>query len=200
MSKLFVLEKFESDSAAPLPLPHDPNPENQEEVRLAAYEQGYKAGWDDCTSANEADQTRISDELASNLNELSFTYHEVKSSMLRSLEPVLTSITDQILPHVARENMGALVLEHAMSLMNEAIDIPVEITAAGPTLEKIKLLADGQDGLPISYVEETTLGEGQAFLRLGSKELQLDLDAILQNFSGSLSGFFELNNEAAVNG
>ena len=38
-----------------------------EEAKLAAYEQGYTAGWDDAAAAQSDDQTRIRADLARNL-------------------------------------------------------------------------------------------------------------------------------------
>ena len=67
-----------------------------EEHRLEAYEQGYKAGWDDAATAQADDHTRISAGFARNLQELSFTYHEAKGQILGSLEPLLKEMVTKI--------------------------------------------------------------------------------------------------------
>jgi hypothetical protein len=52
-----------------------------EEAKVASFEQGYKAGWDDAVAAQSEDQTRIRADLARNLQSLSFTYQEARSHM-----------------------------------------------------------------------------------------------------------------------
>lgn len=55
-----------------------------EEARLASYDSGYAAGWEDATAAQSGDQSRIRAELARNLQALSFTYQEARSHVLRA--------------------------------------------------------------------------------------------------------------------
>ena len=48
-------------------------------------------------------------------------------------------------------------------------------------------------GLPLRVVEEPTLGEGQAYLRLGETEMVIDLDQATARIAGAVQGFFELS-------
>ncbi|MBA3904750.1 MAG: flagellar biosynthesis protein, partial [Rhodocyclaceae bacterium] len=45
-----------------------------EEAKVASFEQGYSAGWDDAVAAQNGDQTRIRADLARNLQSLAFTF------------------------------------------------------------------------------------------------------------------------------
>ena len=47
-----------------------------EEQRLASFEQGYSAGWEDAVQAQEQSRGQVSAELAKSLEDMSFTYHE----------------------------------------------------------------------------------------------------------------------------
>ncbi|MCV6823089.1 MULTISPECIES: flagellar biosynthesis protein [Halocynthiibacter] len=174
--------------------------EKQEEIRLAAYEQGYKAGWEDCVAANESDQTRISEELASNLNELSFTYHEARSSVLKSLEPVLKKITGKVLPSIAMDSFGDLVVQKALALANGACDVPVEIVASSATLEKITPSSSKVESLPLQFVEEPSLGVGQVFLRFGASERQIDVESVFEGINEIVDGLFEEDGGLVANG
>ena len=82
-----------------------------EEAKLAAYEQGYKAGWDDAAAAQSEDQTRIRADLARNLQQLSFTYQEARAHILKAVEPLLEEMVNRRLPDTARETLAPLVLE-----------------------------------------------------------------------------------------
>jgi len=69
-----------------------------EDQRLASFEQGYSAGWEDAFTAQVEDQTRITGNLASSLGDLSFTYHEALAQLLVSVEPVFRSLVELVLP------------------------------------------------------------------------------------------------------
>ncbi len=79
-----------------------------EESKLASYEQGYKAGWDDAAAALAEDQTRIRADLARNLQQLSFTYQEARSHILKAVEPLLEEMVGRLLPDMARETLAPL--------------------------------------------------------------------------------------------
>ena len=44
-----------------------------EELRLAAFEKGYSAGWEDASAADAGDQHRLRNEIAHQQQELAFT-------------------------------------------------------------------------------------------------------------------------------
>ena len=58
-----------------------------EDEKLAAYDTGYRAGWDDANAAQSDDQTRMKADLARNLQTLGFTYHEARTHILKALWP-----------------------------------------------------------------------------------------------------------------
>lgn len=58
-----------------------------EEARLASYEQGFSAGWEDALAAQADDRKQLAADLAHTLQSLSFTYHEARAHILRGLEP-----------------------------------------------------------------------------------------------------------------
>ncbi len=162
-----------------------------EEARLAAYEQGYTAGWDDAVAAQGEDQARLRADLARNLQGLAFTYHEARSHILRAIEPLFETILARILPDLARVALAPRVLEALAPLAAAAADTPVDLVlnpAARPAVEAA--LAEAPP-LPLHIVEEPTLGEGQAYLRLGASETRIDLDRAVAEISAAIRGFFD---------
>ena len=71
-------------------------------LQLDAFEEGYRAGWDDAIKAQSDDRTRIS-EFAQNLQDLSFTYHEAYSHAINAMTPLLEDIVRSVLPKIAHE-------------------------------------------------------------------------------------------------
>lgn len=171
-----------------------------EEARLAAYEQGYTAGWDDAAAAEAEDQSRLRSDLARNLQALGFTFEEARGHVLRALEPLLVQMTTQLLPALAREALASVVAETLLPLAQAATETPVMLVlnpAARPAVEP--LLAD-VTSLPITIVEEPTLSEGQVYLRLGDVETQVNLDRAIETIAAALRGFLDLSRQENSHG
>jgi flagellar assembly protein FliH len=171
-----------------------------EEARLAAYEQGYTAGWDDATAAQAEDQTRLRADIGRNLQALGFTYQEARTHLLRAVEPLLLDITASLLPVLAREALAPVVLETLMPLAEQAADAPVRLVLNPSARPAVEGLVTAATGLPLTIVEEPTLGEGQVYLRLGETETQVDLDRAVAAVTAALRDFFALSREEAPHG
>ena len=96
-----------------------------EEARLASYESGYPAGWEDAAAAQAGETTRMHAALSRNLQALSFTHQEARSHILRALEPLLEQMVKVLLPSLAREAVGGLVLDALMPML-DADDVVIE--------------------------------------------------------------------------
>lgn len=163
-----------------------------EEAKLAAYDQGYRAGWDDALAAQQHDQTQISAELARNLKSLSFTFSDARKHLLGAMEPLLHEIIARLLPAIARESLAPSILQSLRPLAERASDSPIEILinpAARPCVEAVLAASNGP---PTRVVDEPSLGEGQAFLRLGHSETRIDLDGAIVEISQAVTQFFQL--------
>ena len=101
-----------------------------EAEKVASYEQGYQAGWDDATQAQAEDQTRIGAEFARNLQELSFTFHEARAHVMQAMEPLLTELVDTVLPSLVSETLGQRILEELQPLIEDGADSPVELVVS----------------------------------------------------------------------
>jgi flagellar assembly protein FliH len=164
-----------------------------EEERLAAYEQGYTAGWDDATAAQSDDQAQISTSLAHNLQSIGFTFHEARMHVLGSLEPLLIDLTTHLLPALARASMGAVVAEVLTPIAEDLAETPIEIVMNPSSRPGIEAVLERTTNLPLRLTEEPSLGEGQVYLRYGQSETRIDLDAAIAEIVASLDDFFKLS-------
>lgn len=162
-----------------------------EDSKLAAYDQGYSAGWEDATTAQSDDQTRVRADLARNLQSLGFTYHESRTHVLRAVEPLLQQVVCRLLPVLSRETLAPVVLEVLMPLVEKLADAPISLVVNPASRAAVEALLAHATGLPITIVEEPSLSEGQAYLRLGATETHVDLDAATAEISTAVRGFFE---------
>lgn len=164
-----------------------------EEAKLASYDAGYSAGWEDAVAAQNGDQSRIRSDLARNLQGLSFTYQEARGHILRGLEPLFEEIVGKLLPSLAQETLGGIVLDCLMPLAEGLTDSPVTLVLNPNARPSVEPLIAAATGLPLIIEEETTLSEGQVYLRFAETEVLVDLDRATAEIAASLRGFFELS-------
>ena len=139
-------------------------------------------------------------ELARNLQNLSFTYHEARSHILSAIEPLLLQVVGQLLPEIARETLAPFVLETLMPLAEGLGDAPVILVLNSASRAAVEALLEQATGLPITIQEEPTLGEGQVFIKLGVVEAQVDLDQATADIAAAVRGFFDLPGKDRPNG
>lgn len=183
------LEVFEPDAEPVETVPQQATTADQES-RLEAYEQGYRAGWEDAANAHAEDQRRLRADLARSLQALGFTYQEARSHVLKSLAPLMQDMVSKLLPEMAREALAPTVLETLMPLAEQLADEPVTLVVHSDDRAAIEALLEQATGLPVTIVEEPTLGEGQAYLRLGGQEVHVDLARATTEIAAAVRGFF----------
>jgi len=171
-----------------------------EEARLASYEQGYTAGWEDAVAAQNAEKSQMAAHLAHNLQSLSFTYHEARVHILRALEPLLTEMIAQVLPEIAKGALTVTIQDALMPLAETAADSPIKILFNPAARSSIEPLIEQANGPPLELVEEVTLGEGQVFLLLGDVETRVDLDGAIFEIKAALEDFLTLTTKDPLHG
>ncbi|MET4128938.1 flagellar biosynthesis protein [Roseovarius sp. MBR-6] len=159
-----------------------------EEERLAAFEKGYQAGWDDAVKAQSEDARRITADLAQNLQDLRFTYEEAYGAVMAALRPLLTEMAGAVLPQLARESLAPRIAEMLHDHARAQGRQPIEIAAAPEDLPRLEQLTG--DSLEIALVADDTLAEGQVYLRFGESEAEVDLPGVLAGITAAVSGFF----------
>ncbi len=171
-----------------------------EEAKLTAYDKGYRAGWEDAVQAQSDGQDAISAELARNLKTLGFTFQEARGHVLQSLRPLLHEMVARLLPEIARDTIAPIALQVLLPLADAAADAPMELVIHPSTRAAITHLLASADNLPLILIDEPSLGEGQAFLRLGGSETQIDLDGAITDISAAIRNFYDLPERMSQDG
>ncbi len=164
--------------------------------KATSYEQGYQAGWDDAARAEAEDQDRIGAEFARNLQELAFTFYEARAHVIQAMEPLLGELLDTILPEIARETLGLKIVEVLTPLIEEAADQPVELVVSPQSRPAIERHLGDLTATPLVLVEETSLADGQAFLRVGRTEQKIDMTGALDQIRDAVASLHALNEGA----
>ena len=161
-----------------------------DEAKVASFEQGYSAGWEDAAAAQADDQTRIRADLARNLQSLAFTFQDARSHVLQAVRPLILEVATRVLPAVAREALGPAVLEVVMPLADDLVDTPLVLVLNPVVREQVEPLVAQATGLPLRIEEEPSLGEGQVYIRLGPTEAKVDLTQVADDIAAAVRGFF----------
>ena len=172
-----LLDSFDTRQEADRPAaPSEPaRDEAREAERLAAYENGYRSGWDDCVAAEREATERVGAELARNLADLGFTYHEARTQMLAEAEAFLAALFRTVLPRAVGSAVARMMIDDLVEMMSDALDLPAEIVVAPADAPVVTRLLGDAATFPVKLVEEPALAEGQAFLRFGQTERAYDL-------------------------
>jgi flagellar biosynthesis/type III secretory pathway protein FliH len=164
-----------------------------EEAKVASFEQGYSAGWDDAVAAQQGDQDKIRADLARNLQSLSFTFQDARSHVLQSIRPLILEMVNRLLPEVAREALAPTVLEAVMPLAEELADAPLILVLNPAIRSQVEDLVAQATGLPMAIEEEQTMPDGQVYIRFGTSETKVDLAQVTADIGIAVRAFFNLN-------
>lgn len=193
MAKLLQLETFEIHDA-----PNHASSIQQaevEELRLNAYEQGYAAGWDDAVTAQNDEVARLRSDLGRNLVEMSLSHRDARRHILGTLEPLLHDMVTKVLPSIAHQTLGQMILDLLRPSAENLADAPVLVKTAPENVDMVERLLTKQTGMPLRVIAEPTLGQGQAYLKLGESEIRLDLDGVIDAIAEAVSVFFHTEND-----
>lgn len=197
MAGYLRLKSFDTPAEPGKSLALDPG--EFEEAKLASFEKGYSAGWDDAIAAQNAETTRLHGDLGRNLQELSFTYDAARASVLGALRPLLIGMTAKILPALSRETLTGLITDEIHALADEVSTVPVTVVTNPATLEQVRTILNEKSPLPLDFCAEPTLSEGQVFLRFDQSERQIDLDGLIERISLAVRSYFTTSHEEAEN-
>ena len=164
-----------------------------EEAKVASFEQGYSAGWDDAVAAQQGDQEKIRADLARNLQTLSFTFQDARSHVLQSIRPLILEMVNRLLPEVAREALAPTVLDAVMPLAEGLADAPVTLVLNPANRSQVEGLVAQATGLPVVIDEEPSMPDGQVYIRFGSAETKVDLAQVTADIGIAVRSFFNLN-------
>jgi flagellar biosynthesis/type III secretory pathway protein FliH len=171
-----------------------------EEAKIASYEQGYTAGWDDAAAAAAGDQNAIRGDLARSLQSLGFTFQEARAHVLQAIQPLILEMTRRLLPEVAREALAPMVLETIMPLADALGDAPLTLVLNPAVRTQVEALLEQATGLPMTIEEEPSLGDGQVYIRFGAVETKVDLTKTTNDIANAVRAYFSLTNEETDHG
>ncbi|MCG7521092.1 ABC transporter ATP-binding protein [Ruegeria sp. Ofav3-42] len=170
-----------------------------EEQRLAAFEQGYSAGWEDAVQAQVQSQGQVSAELAKSLEDMSFTYHEAMNRMSLSLEPMFQSLMQAVLPKTLDRGFAVRLVEQLTDMARTQIGQPMQIFVPTGCVVEVEALIRGEFSSPTQVVEDPSLETGQARLKVGISQREVDCSELLAAVDQAFQAYVFQAKEAVNN-
>ncbi|NSX54659.1 hypothetical protein [Parasulfitobacter algicola] len=170
-----------------------------EEARVEAFENGYRAGWDDATKTAENEQRKISAEFAQSLQDLSFTYHEARSHIMGALQPVFHAMTAKVLPDIASQTLLPHIVDQILNAAQSPSETPMEIRTHPNNLMQLESLIPQDCTLPTRLTPDASLSNGQAFLTHNNTAQQIDMDHTITAIRQLVDNFFQLSQKELGN-
>ncbi len=166
--------------------------EELEDSRLAAFEQGYRAGWDDAVAAQADESAGLRQAIAQSLRSLSLDLATARAQAAAAFRPLCEAMTAQLLPAIARASLPAQIAEALGPYAELALDAPIDLALhpdAVPHAEAA--LIDNGIELPVRIVPDAALGLGQAILRAGPSETRIDLDGAVDRIARLVAEYLD---------
>lgn len=187
------LEVFET-----LDIPDGPAlmmPDQIEDIRLNAYERGYRAGWEDGGVQTDAQAATRRLAIERQMERLDFTYHDARGHILSALEPLLAAVIGTVLPAAARAAIVPLVVETLMPLAHVAATHPIRLSVGPGGRVGFSGAFDGLVMPPIEIVEDPQLHDTQAEFVFGATETRIDLSHAADAAARALARFYQIATE-----
>ncbi|WP_170762741.1 ABC transporter ATP-binding protein [Ruegeria lacuscaerulensis] len=170
-----------------------------EEQRLAAFEQGYSAGWEDAIQAQEQNRGQMSAELGKSLEDMSFTYHEAITRMGLSLEPMFRSLVQVVLPETLDRGFATRLVEQLTEMAREQIGQPMQIFVPNGRAGEVECLLPQDLSAPTRVIEDPSLEVGQARLQVGTSQREVDCGDLLASVAAVFDAYVFEAKEAVSN-
>lgn len=172
--KLEVFETVQQDQQAILL-----DPFRAEQMREAAFEQGYAAGWQDALEQlrNEDALRQIAAQEA--VQAIGFSYSEAHQALAGSFLELLQAILDRVMPEAARLSVQLFLGAELDALFAKHTRPAVQIFCAPRALVALKQVVAASSPAEIELVAEPSFSEAQVSLRIGDQERVINLDDLL---------------------
>lgn len=188
MRSLLALEEFDAqeDETAR----HLIAEEELEAQKVQAFEQGYKAGWDDAAKASQEQQAKAETRLADQIRELDVTYSDARQQVVDSFVPVLRAFTSTVSATLCAETLSSIVEKKVASHLSSGGEQPVVLAANAQSVELLRSMLSTEDTRNFSFRVQESLSDGQTQVSFGGLEELIDVDTACEELRTLLEEYF----------
>jgi flagellar assembly protein FliH len=128
---------------------------------------------------------------------MSFTFHEAQTQMLDNLDPLFKVLTSAILPDAMAASFAHHIVDQLNDMAKGQTSQPFVITVAAGEGAGLRAVLAQNFPVEVKVREDADVGPGQAYLRLGDAEREIDSSALLASIHESVDAFtYQVQEEA----
>lgn len=165
--------------------------EEIEDLKLLSFEGGFQAGWEEALKAQAETSSHVSEGLAASMKSASFEYQELRDSLQTAVQTIMREVVDTVLPFAARASLGVHICDQIKAISQDALDRAIEIVVSPGREATVHDVLTEELSDPFKVVVDPMMSPNQACLRLGSKEIDVDLDKTVAEIASAVGSFFE---------
>ena len=195
-----LLETFEQGKAPSKKAPAELDAADVEAIRSAAFEAGYASGWEDAQKADAEAQNRVTAEFERNIQNLVFTYSEAVDCVRGELKGFVSAVIEGFLPEVATDLTREHIRTELLKIADDLVEVPVEIVTSPDCKPLLEKLLENDFSLDIRLIEDATLAPLQVYIRIGEREIEVNVDPLVDALRTQFQAVAETGQERIVNG
>ncbi len=165
-----------------------------EKERNASYAKGFKDGVSVTKDAVEIETNRLLSKINEDLSDIGFTNEQASSAVMKSLNPLITSIVSQIAPSVLHETLVERVQETIVDIAQDQTASKVEIAAPQALQESLASLIQTQ-GFDVTLCEDNALGDLEVRLNWNGGHDLLDMEQVRDTILSKIGEFMDCLSE-----
>ncbi|MGH1463875.1 MAG: hypothetical protein ACRBBQ_00800 [Cognatishimia sp.] len=154
-----------------------------------AFEEGYKAGWEDANAAIGREKTALSATLARNLRDLTFTFFEARSATIGHLDEVVDLMVAKALPAMAHATLGLRLSQLLRDLSPRDEHVSIELCAHPDDVAGIEGIMTEVPGVAPRVFSDPDMPAGCVQWRVADQEQQLDINNLISEINTAVLGF-----------
>lgn len=170
----------------------------REDQRLAVFEQGYSAGWEDAQAAQAGQDQRATEAFVAALEDLRFPYQEALAQMIANTAPVIDAILRQVVPGLIADHLARIVRDEVEALLRDPEHNRVEIVAAPA---RIGFLGKAMpQEFEATLLPDDTLDPDCVRIRVSATERQIDMSRIVWSLETAFAAFMHQTESGKTHG
>ncbi|MBF9050971.1 hypothetical protein GTA62_09940 [Roseobacter sp. HKCCD9010] len=160
-----------------------------EALKLDAFKEGYRNGWDDCITAEKQNRSRIGEDLSQTLKNLTLTYDDARAQVLTAFQPLFNGIVEQMLPAIVAEALVPTVRAELDEILGDLPDGSCELIAAPSICPTLETFVANSVSVDLTVLPDASYSEGHVTLRFGTELREINLDAASARIAEAIRDF-----------
>ena len=156
---------------------------------LAAFDQGYNAGWDDARKAVEHGSAEQRRELIDLLSRHTSAAQDARTAVLADLRPIITSIADILVPQIADQSFGPHLAQFVFDQINTYQPPNVVITVNQADFDSVQAALQHTDFAGCTVQIDPAIRPQQACVGYAGSEVEFNFQDAKTEIQTALASF-----------